>query len=144
MNTMIVKTLRTDSNKPETAEIKTPFAIGQKIELEYDFPRKPSGAAYNAAFMGVSGGTGIGTFEITNIYLNMIVNPNFTMIEVTSCDEAFDKIHPNSKTMLIEEQVALKRLRNAVQSLDDKVSDAKASEVEKPLSPKFYMIDNEL
>lgn len=109
--TMVVKTLRNRADAPETAEINTPFEIGQVIDLEYDLPDKQVRTAYSG-YAILPGGKALGSFEVTDIVLNTLVNPNFTMIEVQSRDEKFDALYPDSKTMLIDEGVIMKRLKN--------------------------------
>lgn len=110
-NTIIAKTLRRDESKPEKAEIETPFSIGQRINVEYDLPRKGHQWRGYAEPGEIKCRKALGVFEVTDIYLNMLVNPNLIMVELTSRDEKFDRIHPDSKVMLIDEAVVLKRLK---------------------------------
>lgn len=121
-----VKTLRHEGqNAPEKIEIDTPFSIGQMLNVEYDLPRKLQWSAYSRA-IEVSPGKALGVFKITDIYRNMLVNPNFTMIELTSRDETFDKLYINDKTFLIEEDVLLKRHKTFSRDMtvDDVIVDA--------------------
>ena len=110
-NTIIAKTLRRDESQPEKAEIETPLSIGRRINVEYDLPQKGYQWRGYAEPVEVKCGKALGVFEVTDIYLNMLVNPNFIMIELTSRDEKFDKIHPDSKVMLIDEAVVLRRMK---------------------------------
>lgn len=109
--TMVVKTLRNRAEAPETTEISTPFMVGQVIDLEYDLPDKQVRTAYSG-YTILPGGKAIGSFEVTDIVLNTLINPNHTMVEVKSLDEKFDALYPDSKTMLIYEDVIIKRWKN--------------------------------
>ncbi len=107
----VVKTLRhVGQQVPDTVEIETPFSIGRRINVVYDLPKQERYVGY-ARVAERSHGKALGVFEVTDIYRNMLVNPNFTMVELTSRDKEFDKFHPLSTTMLIDEDVVLQRLK---------------------------------
>lgn len=115
---LIVKTLRREGCKePKTAEIETPFSIGRSINVEYDLTQKGYEWRGYATPAECKSKKAVGVFEVTDIYLNMLVNPNFAMIELTSRDEKFDKVHPDCKKMLLDEAVVLKRLK----AIDEKM-----------------------
>ena len=117
-NTITVKTLRRNKSQPEKLEIDSPsFSLGQRINVEYDLPRKGHQWRGYAEPVELKCGKALGLFEVTDIYLNMLVNPNLVMIELTSRDEKFDKIHSDCKTMLIAEAVVIKRLK----AIDEKM-----------------------
>lgn len=115
---VVAKTLRHKNDKaPETIEIETSFSIGQRINVEYDLPKKRYVRCGYATLVEVKQGKAVGVFEVTDVYLNMLVNLNFTMIELTSRDKEFDRVRPDCKTMLIDEEVVIKR----VKSIDEKM-----------------------
>ena len=113
----VVKTLRhVGQDAPEKVEIETPFSVGRRINVVYDLPQKERRVGY-ASVAELSHGKALGVFEVTDIYRNMLVNPNFTMVELTSRDKEFDKFHPRNTTMLIDEDVVLQRLK----TIDEKM-----------------------
>ncbi len=112
-----------DINKPDKMTVYSPFSVGQVIQLEYDLPRdkqwKPVG--YADAILR-PGGVAVGNFIVTDIYCNLLVNPQINMIELQSLDHTFNLAHPDARTMQVFEDVVLKRLKEP--SLNDKIKEA--------------------
>lgn len=110
-----------DFNKPDKMTVFSPFSVGQVIQLEYDLPRgkkwRPVGYADATLYPG---GVAIGTFIVTDIVHNLLVSPRENMIELQSLDHTFNQVHPDARTMLVFEDVVMKRLKES--SLDKQIS----------------------
>lgn len=112
-----------DNNKPDKVDVKCPFTVGQVVALEYDLPQKQKYRGY--ALSGFTpGGTAVGKFMVTDIMCNLLVNPPVNMIEFQSLSAEFNKVHSDTRTMLVFEDVALKRLKSHLLSLDEKIDHA--------------------
>lgn len=127
--TMVVKTLRNREDAPETAEIKTPFEIGQTIDLEYDLPAQKYYSGYSSLQFR-PGGKAVGSFEVIDVVLNTLINPNLPMIKVKSQDEKFNALYPDSKTMLIFEDVVIKRWKNRDAVLTEEANKGASGRIE--------------
>lgn len=112
---MCVSTMKNvgDTQNPDRTQVKCPFIIGQVIQVEYDLPKKSSGRS-------------VGDFMVTNIVCNMLFSPNTNMIELQSLSDAFNKIHPDSRTMLLFEDIILKRMKQPTASLEAQIKNAES------------------
>ena len=72
-----------DERKPNKMDVFCPLAVGQIIRLEYGLPRKMGWVGYSYSALRPRG-TAIGTFMVTDIYCNLLVNPPINMIELQS------------------------------------------------------------
>lgn len=110
-------------DKPDKMTVYSPFSVGQVIQIEYDLPssKKWEPVGYADATLR-PGGVAMGEFMVTDISCNLLVYPQINMIELQSLDYIFNQVHPNARTMLIFEDVVLKRLKEP--SLDDKIQSA--------------------
>lgn len=111
-----------DSVNPDKIQVTCPFSIGQIIDLEYDLPKKgSSGYSHRIAY---SSGKSIGEFMVTNVVCNMVISPMHNMIEIQSLSDAFNSVHPNSRTMLLPEDFIVKRMKQPIVSLDAQIKKA--------------------
>lgn len=118
-----VSTIRheNDLNKPDKTTVYSPFSIGQVIQLEYDLPKQKNYTGYSNFFLR-PGGVAVGSFIVTDILHNLLVSPRMNMIELQSLDHTFNQVHPKARTMLIFEDVVLKRLKEP--SLEEQITAA--------------------
>lgn len=125
-----------DTDKPERMEVTCPFSIGQVIDLEYDLPRKRAYSGYSSASFS-SRGKAVGQFMVTDVIHNLMVSPRMNLLEVQSLCEEFNKLYPRERTMMVFEDVVLKRLKNNTKSLSDQIKSAtiRASESHSPVTP---------
>lgn len=112
-----------DDNKPNKIDVYCPFEVGQIIHMEYDLPKRMKSMGYAGAGLS-AGGKAIGQFIVTDIFHNMLFYPSMNMIELQSIDDAFNKIHPDARTMQVFEDVVLKRVKDTACSLEDKIRSA--------------------
>ena len=121
LNKIIVPTMKHigDDRVPDVLEVETPFSIGQELDFEYDIHNKMQRA--QGYFRGSKD---IGHFKISGIFANMLISPPKTMVEVESLDERFNRIYPTQKTMVIEQESLLKRIRMLKPALDDTIQSA--------------------
>lgn len=108
-------TVRTMKNEgahehPDQMTVSCPFSVGQLIDLEYDLPKKFRWLGYSRgeSIMGPR----IGQFMVTNVIHNMLAYPRMNMLELQSLSAEFNQVHPDSRTMLIFEDVVLKRMKD--------------------------------
>lgn len=111
-----------DDRKPNKMDVSCPFSVGQVIQVEYDLPKHKVYGGYSSLNY-LPGGSAVGDFIVTDIICNLLVDPPVNMIELQSLSAEFNKTHPNDRTMLLFEDVVLKRLKET--SLDDKIHAAK-------------------
>ena len=64
------------------------------------------------------------------------------MIELQSLDDKFNKLYPDERTMLLFEDVVLKRLKDRASALDDVVKAAE-KDIGRALGTKRKDIENE-
>lgn len=112
-----------DDRKPNKADVRCPFTVGQVVELEYDLPRKRNYSGYSYSNI-LPDGTAMGKFIVTDILYNLLVDPPVNMIEFQSLSTEFNMVHSDARTMLVFEDVALKRLKNCSSSLDEQIDHA--------------------
>lgn len=124
-NGITVATMRHegDTDVPDKMTVQTPFSVGQVINMEYDLPKNPSWAAYNH-YQDGHAGVRVGQFIVTDILHNMLVYPRMNMIAVQSLDADFNKLYPNDRSMLLFEDVVLKRMKDKLPSLDAQIQGA--------------------
>lgn len=113
---------QSDNGKPDKMDVSCSFSVGQVIQVEYDLPKHKAYAGYSSLNY-LTGGSATGDFIVTDIVCNLLVNPPENMIELQSLSSEFNQIHPDARTMLLFEDVVLKRLKGS--SLDEKIHDAK-------------------
>lgn len=123
-----------DDRKPNKMDVSCPFSVGQVIQVEYDLPKHKAYVGYSS-LNHLPGGSAVGDFIVTDIVCNLLVNPPENMIELQSLSSEFNQIYPDARTMLLFEDVVLKRLKGS--SLDEKIHDAK-SLVAKKVSTADY------
>lgn len=105
-----------DYDKPDKIDISSPFAAGQVIDVEYDLPRGKSAFSRKQT----------GQFMVTNVIHNLLMNPGKNMLELQSLSAEFNKLHPNSRTMLLFEDVVLSRMKRPLKPLDHQIQNAKS------------------
>ena len=59
-----------------------------------------------------------------HIVHNMLVDPQMNMLEVQSLCAEFNKLYPHERTMMLFEDVVLKRTKNKAPSLSDQIQSA--------------------
>ena len=126
LNKIVVPTMKHfgDDRVPDALEVETPFSIGQELDFEYDIHNKMQRAPSFGGWTTFSGSKDIGHFKISGIFANMLISPPKTMVEVESLDERFNRIYPTQKTMVIEQESLLKRIRMQKPALDDTIQSA--------------------
>ena len=126
LNKIVVPTMKHigDDRVPDALEVETPFSIGQELDFEYDIHNKMQRAQGYGGWTTFSGSKDIGHFKISGIFANMLISPPKTMVEVESLDERFNRIYPTQKTMVIEQESLLKRIRMQKPALDDTIQSA--------------------
>ena len=126
LNKIVVPTMKHigDDRVPDALEVETPFSIGQELDFEYDIHNKMQRAQGYGGWTTFSGSKDIGHFKISGIFANMLISPPKTMVEVESLDERFNRIYPTYKTMVIEQESLLKRIRMQKPALDDTIQSA--------------------
>ena len=124
---MCVSTMKVvgDTQNPNKMQVMCPFSIGQVIQVEYDLPKMLSGSAYSQG-MGYTSGKCVGDFMVTNVICNMLVFPHTNMIELQSLSDDFNKVHPDSRTMLLFENAILMRMRQPTASLEAQIKNAES------------------
>ena len=132
-----------DMEKPEKKDVYCPLAVGQVVELEYDLPRKLQRAGYHQ--WEASDGKAVGQFMVTYVCHNMLFSPGKNMIEVQSLCEAFNKVHPRERAMMVFEDELLGRMKELDGSLEDKIQDAGGRSVQlaEKDSARNFEIDKE-
>ena len=126
LNKIVVPTMKHigDDRDPDALEVETPFSFGQELDFEYDTHTKMQLAQRHGGWTAFSGSKDIGHFKISGIFANMLISPPKTMVEVESLDERFNRIYPTQKTMVIEQESLLKRIRMQKPALDDTIQSA--------------------
>jgi len=122
---LTVRTMKVqrDMEKPDQMEVACPFSIGQIINLEYDLPRKTAYTGYSSASF-TPRGKAVGQFMVTDVIHNLMVSPGMNLLEVQSLCEEFNKLYPRERTMMVFEDVVLKRMKNKTPSLSDQINAA--------------------
>ena len=120
MNRLVVPTIKNNSDKtvPNEIEIETSFSIGQEVCLEYDVHNKRGIRVGYGGWTSFSPSKEVGQFKVSGIFMNMLANPPKPMIEFESMDDKFNQAYPDQKKLLVEESVAIKRLRDKTPPLD--------------------------
>lgn len=114
-----------DSTKPNKVEVPCAFSIGQVVNLEYDLPKKVGYAGYNCSLRSfIPGGKAVGQFMVTDVIHNLMVFPTMNLLEVQSLCEEFNKLYPHERTMMVHEDVMLKRMKDLGGSLEQKLQNA--------------------
>ena len=115
-----------DTGLPDEMAVSCLFSVGQIIDLEYDLPKKFRWLGYSRgeSIMGPR----IGQFMVTNVIHNMLAYPRMNMLELQSLSAEFNQVHPDSRTMLLFEDVVLKRMK------DKSIDPAKISALQSDIS----------
>lgn len=113
-------------NIPNKVDISRPFSVGQIIQVEYDLPSQLRYSGYSHCGR-CPGGVAVGSFMVTDILCNSMINPPINMIELQSLSEEFNAIHPNDRTMLLFEDVVIKRTREPFVPLSEQIEAATSS-----------------
>lgn len=110
-------------DRPDRVEVPCSFSVGQVVDLEYDLPKKTcySGYAHQGS---IPGGKAVGSFMVTDIIHNLLVYPGVNLLEVQSLCEEFNKLYPQERTMMVFEDVLLKRMKEHDRSLEEKLESA--------------------
>lgn len=116
-----------DVDKPDVVETKSPFVVGQILDIEFDLRHVDQATGYAERRHGPCGKE-TGEFMVSDIVSNLLVYPPINMIELQSLSDKFNKLYPDERTMLLFEDVVLKRLKDRVPSLDQ-IIDKAAGEV---------------
>ena len=117
-----------NDSQPDKVYVLSPFSSGQVIDVEYDLPKKMCHMGYASANY-IPGGKAVGQFMVTDIVCNLLVDPQMNMLELQSMSAEFNMIHPDARTMLLFEDIVLKRLKQP--SLDAQIDAAsKRSDVQ--------------
>lgn len=122
-NTKTVPTLKHEDDRdiPSRIEVSCSLFVGQIIHLEYGLPK----SLRHRGFAGKK----TGRFIVTDILHNMLVYPRMNMISVQSLDKEFNQIHPGSRTMLLFEDLVLKRLKGNTLSLEEQIQSAQSRSI---------------
>lgn len=110
-----------DVDSSNLVKVKCPFSVGQVLTLEYDLPHKLQWKGHICA--KASSGVKIGQFIVTDVLRNLLVYPRMNMIELQSLDKEFNSIYPTQRTLVVFEDLALKRTKSKP-SLDEKIESA--------------------
>lgn len=112
-----------DSKKPDRMDVPCAFSVGQVVNLEYDLPHKKGYSGYSLLSF-IPGGKAVGPFMVTDVIHNMMVYPSMNLLEIQSLCEEFNKLYPQERTMMVFEDVMLKRMKNLDGSLEQKIESA--------------------
>lgn len=125
MGLVSVRTMKVvgDSKKPDRIEVPCAFSVGQVVNLEYDLPKRQQHTGYSGITF-VPRGKAVGQFMVTDVIHNLLVQPSINLLEVQSLCEEFNKLYPQERTMMVFEDVLLKRMKEVEGTLEQKLENA--------------------